>query len=358
MDEKDHDTPPAAFAPALDQKVEPEPPSQLHRRLSEPASNQTALPEYGPASRETSAKRSMQGGPPRLDYEVFTPKRLRFIIIFWSLVIADSVFMPIGLYFGLQYGTDLSDNTLFSIVTAALGGVSIIEYTLRCWRLWKKSSTCRVIGATSRWQFDFFHWVISGMWVVVMAELIVGTTFTNPPIRLLSMPLTSLLWVFGLQMSLFEVMRLLRIPTPVRVSSNAKGSRLRPGVYSIIEDIVAVDGGGGTAYREQLDARYRASHIFRSMLERLSVFWAFGLVALAVIMTAIIFTIDPDVAYALGWSVPFVYAGICALASWWYVRRMLRIETATWATQGRRPSWRSHARRSSVANHTRPELAV
>ena len=54
--------------------------------------------------------------------------------------------MPLALYFGLWYGTDLSPNTVFSIVTAALGGISIFEYVLRFWHLWKKGSTCRVIG--------------------------------------------------------------------------------------------------------------------------------------------------------------------------------------------------------------------
>ncbi|GAM84697.1 hypothetical protein ANO11243_026960 [Dothideomycetidae sp. 11243] len=246
----------------------------------------------------------------------------------------DSVFMPIGLYFGLQYGTDLSDNTVFSIVTAALGGVSIIEYVLRFHRLWKKGSTCRVIGGR-RWYLDFFHWVFSGMWMVVMVELIVGTIPTNPPIRLLAMPPTSLLYVFGTQMTIFEMMRLLHIPSPVRVSSQPRGSTLRPGVYSLIEDIVAVDGSGGTEFRERLDRRYRSSHVFRSMLERLSVFWAIGALVSAVVMTSIIFTIDPEIAYTLGWSVPFVLAAKGAIFTWIYVRYMLRREKETWSTQGR-----------------------
>ena len=87
----------------------------------------------------------VEPGPPPLEYSL----RIRkwSILIFWSLVFADSVAMPIALYFGLWYGTSLSHNTVFSISTAALGGVSIIEYFLRFWRLWKKGSTCRAIGA-------------------------------------------------------------------------------------------------------------------------------------------------------------------------------------------------------------------
>lgn len=58
--------------------------------------------------------------------------------------------MPIGLYFGMWYGLtrdQLSANATFSISTALLGTVSIVEYFIRFHRLWKKDSKCRVIGA-------------------------------------------------------------------------------------------------------------------------------------------------------------------------------------------------------------------
>lgn len=42
----------------------------------------------------------------------------------------------------------ITDNSLvFSISTGALGSVSIAEYFIRFRRLWRKNSTCRVIGA-------------------------------------------------------------------------------------------------------------------------------------------------------------------------------------------------------------------
>jgi hypothetical protein len=62
------------------------------------------------------------------------------------MVVLDSVAMPIVLYFALWYHTSLSPNTVFSIVTAALGGVSIADYGWRLWRLWKKDSDCGVEG--------------------------------------------------------------------------------------------------------------------------------------------------------------------------------------------------------------------
>jgi hypothetical protein len=80
-----------------------------------------------------------------LDYSLHTRKLT--ISLFWSLVVIDSVAMPIALYFGLQYGTSLDPNAVLSITMAALGGVSLIEYIYRTWRLVNRKSDCRYSGA-------------------------------------------------------------------------------------------------------------------------------------------------------------------------------------------------------------------
>lgn len=86
--------------------------------------------------------------PPPLKYSLRT--RRKAIFWFWTLIILDCIFMPIGLYFGMWYGLtrdQLSANAVFSISTALLGTVSIVEYFIRFRRLWRKNSNCRVIGA-------------------------------------------------------------------------------------------------------------------------------------------------------------------------------------------------------------------
>lgn len=110
--------------------------------------------------------------PPPLDYDMW--KRKWSIVFFWSMVLVDCVATPIILYFTLHYLTDLSNNLVFTVVTAALGGVSIFEYFVRAWRLWKKDSICRVAGESrwGRWAFDWFQWNFTLGWVVVMFELI------------------------------------------------------------------------------------------------------------------------------------------------------------------------------------------
>lgn len=86
--------------------------------------------------------------PPPLNYSLRIRKKA--IFWFWFLIFVDCILMPIGLYFGMWYGLtrdQLSANAVFSISTALLGTVSIVEYFIRFARLWRKNSNCRVIGA-------------------------------------------------------------------------------------------------------------------------------------------------------------------------------------------------------------------
>lgn len=86
--------------------------------------------------------------PPPLNYSLRIRKKS--IFWFWTLIFVDCILMPIGMYFGMWYGLtrdQLSANAVFSISTALLGTVSIVEYFVRFARLWRKNSNCRVIGA-------------------------------------------------------------------------------------------------------------------------------------------------------------------------------------------------------------------
>lgn len=159
--------------------------SSQHRRPSEYAEggvfNEEGQEEEGVVAETDSAPQLLEPEPPPLDYTL--KKRYMAIFIFWTFIVFDSVVMPIALYYGLWYGVGpgsvenqddekMSANTVFSIVTAAIGGASIVEYFVRFWRLYKKGSTCRVIGAR-RWYLDAFHWNYTLAWLIVMIELIV-----------------------------------------------------------------------------------------------------------------------------------------------------------------------------------------
>ncbi|KAF2212783.1 hypothetical protein CERZMDRAFT_121111 [Cercospora zeae-maydis SCOH1-5] len=297
-------------------------------RPHDPPSTSIPTSMSAPCPEESQTPLALE--PPRLNYDLW--ERRWFIAFFWSMILVDCVAAPIILYFCLWYLTDLSPNAVFSIVTAALGGVSIVEYFVRFWRLWKKDSTCRVIGARRKY-LDWFHWNFTLGWVIIMFELIVGTVPDNPPIRLLGMPLASMMWVFGTELVVVDVMRYFQVPAPVRISSIPKGAQLRPAIYSMIEDVVAVDGSGGTEFREALNRRYEASHVFRSLLRRLGIFWAVGAEGMAMLTTILIFTIDPEAGYVVGWSAPFVWAGIWTGVTIMYSKHMLKKEKVAWAEE-------------------------
>jgi hypothetical protein len=147
------------------------------------------------------------------------------------------------------------------------------------------------------------------------------------------MPVVSMLYAFGTQLLVFDILRLFQVPAPVRVSSIPKGSQLRPAIYAIIEDVCAVDGSGGTAFREAFNRRYEASHIFRAMLRRLGLFWAIGAEGAAVVFTILIFTIQHEAAYVVGWAAPFVWAGWWTVMTYFYVKWMLKKEKRAWAEE-------------------------
>ena len=147
------------------------------------------------------------------------------------------------------------------------------------------------------------------------------------------MPLASMLYAFGTELLIVDALRYFEVPAPVRISSIPKGAQLRPAIYSIIEDIVAVDGSGGTAFREALNKRYEASHVFRAMLRRLGAFWAFGCEAMAVLTTILVFTIQHEAAYCVGWSIPFIWAAVWTLITYLYVKRKLKEEQKAWADE-------------------------
>jgi hypothetical protein len=238
--------------------------------------------------------------------------------------------MPIGMYFGLWYGTTLSPNAVFSISTALLGTVSIVEYFIRFHRLWKKGSTCRVIGA-QRFYLDWFHWNLSVGWFFVMIELIAGTCPRNPPIRVLAMPAATMCFAIGLELLIMDLLRLRGVPAPCRISSLPMGAPLRPAIYAYIEDVVAVDGQGGLEFRQRLNLRYQASRHFRIMLHRLTLFWGFGAVGIAGVTSIIVWTIQRDAAYVVGWVLPFLWAGVWTAITIPWVQRSLKTEHEEWS---------------------------
>ncbi|PVH71916.1 hypothetical protein DL98DRAFT_434271 [Cadophora sp. DSE1049] len=273
---------------------------------------------------------------PKLDYDVHA-KRWS-IIFFCTCTALDSVAVPIVLYIILNYETDLDKDTVYLIISGTLFGTIILEFLQRTWRLWKLSSTCRVAN-TRRWDFDWFHWNSVLVLLIIIAEVAVATSLDTPLVRLLAMPTSSMLFVFSIEVLLIELMRAFRVKAPFRVSSVAKGEYLRPALFTLIEDVVAVDGNGGSGYRVRLNARYEASRDFRRLLVFMTWFWMVPSLLVAVATSAVIFwphLLQRDLAYVIGWSAPAVFITSWATVTIPIVQSALNKEKRNWTNDGNR----------------------
>lgn len=177
-----------------------------------------------------------------------------------------------------------------------------MEFAVRSWRLIKKENFFRPLGTNSRWAFDISHWIFSLTIGAITAFLIIGSAPHIVWLRVLSMPGPSILYCVGGCILLISTWSELDRPAPFRISSTPKGGKVLPGVYYLMEDIVAVNAGAGRPFREALASRYKASPRFRRMLRVQSWFWSVPalVVAIACTVLIVIHPIPKAVAYGIG----------------------------------------------------------
>ncbi|CAG7930214.1 unnamed protein product [Penicillium olsonii] len=266
--------------------------------------------------------------PPPLPYTLHTRKKS--IAIFWTIFVVDTLAQPLILYWCLWYLTDLSPNLVFSVVTASLGGVSVFEYFYRLYNLFRKNSRARPLNARSSW-LDFFQINFTIVWLILAVILVTGSVPEQPYVRLVAMVLPAVMFYFGIVYLSLDIFRMLGYKAPFRISSTPKGSVMPTALYALIEDVVAVDGGGGQIYRYALRTRYLSSPYFRRMLFEMNCFWSGGSIIFAAAITAVVFTVQENVAFTLGWTLPFAWAGVWTLITIPWVQSDLRREKKAWA---------------------------
>ncbi|KAF7967153.1 hypothetical protein HWV62_35690 [Athelia sp. TMB] len=265
-------------------------------------------------------------GPPPINYSLRARKRA--IIISWSIIAVDSCLLPIVMFYALWF-TPLSHSNTFNILSSIFGFPTILQWAKRMWYLCRKDSDCRPLGG-ARLRVNFFQISFTLNALLVLAQLLVAVWPAQPIVPLFAMLQETVLFTTGAQLIAHFVLHNLGATQRVRISSTPKGARVRPAVYTIAEDIVAVDGGGGRRFREEWNARYEASPAFRRMLSRLDAFWGFGAVAVAGAATALVWTVPVAAGYWIGWFVPFAWAALWARLTVGYVQRCLAEEYAGW----------------------------
>ncbi|RDH29982.1 tubby C-terminal-like domain-containing protein [Aspergillus welwitschiae] len=229
-------------------------------------------------------------------------------------------------------GVDMALVAALSVSSAILGASTLYSLGIRTWRLFKSTSNCRPRTSESRWNFDFFHWNYLLGFVLVTIIIVVGLTEDPPSVRMTALPPSILLVQVGLTLVIVGILAKLRIRQPFAVSSMPAGTEFRPGILVIIEDVVAVDGGRGRAYRSALMERYAASLRFRRLIEDLNWFWGFGGLLMGIILICILASVGSQTfAFGLGWTVPWIWAGVWAVITTYWVKSALREEKLTWS---------------------------
>lgn len=252
-----------------------------------------------------------------------------------SITLFTSGILPLIGYLALHYTTTLKSTYILTIFIPIFGLVSLYSLILRTVRLAKKSSTCRPLGSTSAWTLDYFDWNFLLSFSILSVVIAVGLSLDPVNIRMASLPLSLLLLLVCGQLVIFIPLRALGVRAPIRFSSVARGERLRPAVYTIAEDIVAVDGEQGDVFRAQWDARYESSAPFRTLLARLD--WVFGVsgVLVAAVIIGVIFGVKEDsVGWAVGWSAPWIWASAMMLITIEMTKSTCRRENETTSQVG------------------------
>ena len=176
---------------------------------------------------------------------------------------------------------------------------------------------------------DYFNWNFIFGFIFITA-LILASTIAKPAItRLAAMPLSLLLLQVCGQMLVAQILTATNTGYPFRFSSMPKGGIVRPAVYSLTEDVVAVEAGQGTEFREVLNQRYLASAPIRRLMREMDLLWGVSGVAVAIAVVVMIWELNSvDAAWVVGWTVPWGWTVICALITVVRTKAALRNEAS------------------------------
>jgi hypothetical protein len=219
-----------------------------------------------------------------------------------------------------------------ALPTAILGIFTVIAIFERVWKLIRFSPEYRPLSSP-RYALDIFQW---GYFValICISALVTSTLAREEKdhdnhefqIRLMSLPASLLMGIVATLTLLSLILNHLGWKLPFRLGSVDAGNAVRPAIFYIVEDVVAVDGDGGMEYRKAFVARYDSSLRFRKMIWDLSVAWMLFFYASAALFTSLVFLLPVAAVYAVGWSGPFPLAGLMAVWTIFHVKSELRKE--------------------------------
>lgn len=139
----------------------------------------------------------------------------------------------------------------------------------------------------------------------------------------MSLPTCVLMFYLAVLTLLSLILNELGVKLPFRMGSVPAGNVVRPAVFYIIEDVIAVDGNGRQEFREAWGKRYEGSKVFRKMVLEVSVVWMLVFFVLAGALMAVVLRMPVMGVYAVGWGAPFPVVGLLVVWTMFYVKAML-----------------------------------
>ncbi|EXJ66276.1 uncharacterized protein A1O5_10428 [Cladophialophora psammophila CBS 110553] len=170
-----------------------------------------------------------------------------------------------------------------------------------------------------RWWFDCSYYVLSVALGIVIVELVAATATKDVKVKVIAMAPPSVLYTVAGYTLLQNAAHCLRIRAPVTLSSIKRGSLTPPPLFTVIEDVFAVDGCHlGLPARHAMLATYNASARFRSTLMWWSWAWCLACLAVAAGLSIVVGLTEGTTGFGItyGVSFPFIVFMSVVTAFW------------------------------------------
>jgi hypothetical protein len=174
------------------------------------------------------------------------------------------------------------------------------------------------------------------MWIITIALLIFAVPLAVGPI----VPIYNLFLMstIFLVIPVSIVFLLTLVPNlngriPFWLSSDPPRTVVRPGVYYILEDVIAVDFTYGKQWRKAVRERYDSSPLFQRHMRYQTIYWALAGFVYAGLTAAV--TWGAQFRFAFGWVLGqfFIWMIVAAIGSWLLAWRELKVEYRCWAQE-------------------------
>lgn len=241
--------------------------------------------------------------------------------------------------------------TVLLVITCLYCMMTFAHFTHRCIRLIFKCSTrYGPIGWQRKWrlvlpldvllskalsgsnasQLEFTNANFAICASIFEIVLIVGMAPEDPLLRICILPPAIICYYLGILFVATSTLTHFRVSLPFDMSSTPSGYPFRPALLAIIEDSASIEARGELAARLAVIKRYESSPLFRKMIERLNWFWGIGCMVVAIITTILIFSLEENVAFGVGWGLPYISAAVFVSVSIVFVKASLKEEKRVW----------------------------